>query len=43
MAAALVLGAWHIELVAQAIVVFRNDEPITSWIAVLSGPGAIVK
>ena len=32
------LGAWHFNLALQAILVFRSDESIFSWIAILTGP-----
>jgi hypothetical protein len=38
--AALVLGIWHIGLAMQAIFVFRHNEPIASWAAILLGPGS---
>ena len=37
---ALVVGVWHLDLALRAIFVFRNNEPITSWAAVLLGPGS---
>ena len=38
--AALVVGVWQLALALQAIFVFRNNEPITSWAAILLGPGS---
>jgi uncharacterized integral membrane protein len=35
---AMALGVWHFNLALQAILVFRTGEPISSWIAVLTGP-----
>jgi hypothetical protein len=32
------LGLWHWYLAASAIFVFREGEPIASWIAILIGP-----
>jgi hypothetical protein len=32
------LGVWHLNLALQAILVFRSDEPLFSWIAILTGP-----
>ena len=37
---ALLLGLWHLNLAMQAIFVFRNNEPLTSWAAILIGPGS---
>jgi len=44
---AFALGVWHLLLAGQAILVFRNNEPLTSWGAILLGPtltivGAII-
>jgi hypothetical protein len=33
------VGLWHLRLALEAIFVFRNDEPIASWLAVVLGPG----
>jgi len=32
------LGVWHFNLALQAVLVFRSDEPIFSWIAIVTGP-----
>jgi hypothetical protein len=36
--AAIVLGAWQLNLASQAIFVVGSGEPLTSWIAILVGP-----
>src|SRR4029453_7786577 len=38
--AGIALGVWHLNLALQAIFVFRADEPIFSWIAILTGPAS---
>ena len=35
---ALIVGIWHGYIASQALFVFREDEPITSWLAILLGP-----
>jgi hypothetical protein len=35
---AVVLGLWHGQLAMQAIFVFREGEPIASWLAIFLGP-----
>lgn len=37
---AIVLGAWHHRIAFQAIFVFREGEPWTSWVTILGGPMA---
>ena len=37
---AFALGLWHLDLAMQAIFLFRNNEPLTSWAAILFGPGS---
>ena len=34
----MVIGLWHAQLGAKALFIVRNDEPYSSWIAVLCGP-----
>ena len=36
-AIALMLGAYHLRLAMRALFVFREGEPLASWIAVLTG------
>lgn len=36
--AAFCLGVWHLQLGVQAILLFRNGEPLLSWVAMLCGP-----
>ncbi len=36
--AALILGWYHLRLGMKAIFVFRNNEPLDSWIAIIAGP-----
>lgn len=38
--AAIALGVWHLALALQAIFVFQTDEPVISWIAILTGPAS---
>jgi hypothetical protein len=33
-----VLGLWHLKIALRAIFLFSNNEPLTSWIAILFGP-----
>jgi hypothetical protein len=35
----IVLGLWHGQLAMQALFVFRQGEPLTSWFAIALGPG----
>jgi hypothetical protein len=35
---AVLLGVWHLQLAMQAVFVFREEEPITSWLAIALGP-----
>lgn len=37
---AVAVGVWHGYIARQAFFVFREDEPITSWLAVLLGPSS---
>jgi len=32
------VGIWHLSLALQALFIFRESEPITSWIAIATGP-----
>jgi hypothetical protein len=34
----IIVGIWHLRLGMKALFVFRQDEPITSWITIFSGP-----
>lgn len=34
------LGLWHLRLATQAVFVFRESEPIASWLAIVLGPAA---
>jgi hypothetical protein len=38
----LVLAAWHLAIARQALFVFREGEPVTSWLALLLGPALTV-
>ena len=38
--AACILGIWHLYFAAHALFVFRESEPITSWAAIIVGPGS---
>ena len=40
LAIGLAIGAWHLWFAAQAIFVFRNGEPISSWLTIVLGPGS---
>ena len=40
--AGLLLAAWHLAIARQALFVFREDEPVTSWLALLLGPALTV-
>lgn len=35
---AVLLGLWHLQLAMQAVFVFRESEPVASWIAIVLGP-----
>src|SRR5690242_3143182 len=37
-AIAVILGLWHGQLAMQAVFVFREGEPIASWLAIALGP-----
>ncbi len=32
------IGLWHFRLAMRAVLVFRHDESVLSWVAILSGP-----
>lgn len=34
----ILLGLWHLQLAMQAVFVFREGEPIASWLAIALGP-----
>lgn len=34
----ILLGLWHAELAMQAVFVFRQEEPLTSWLSIALGP-----
>lgn len=36
--AGLVVAGWHITMVMQAMFVFRENEPLTSWLAIVPVP-----
>jgi hypothetical protein len=36
--AAIVLGWYHLRQALRAIFVFKNDEPLASWVCIISGP-----
>jgi hypothetical protein len=36
--AGIALAVWHASVAMEAIFVFRNNEPITSWLALALGP-----
>jgi hypothetical protein len=40
LAVGVALGLWHLWLAGHAIFVFREGEPLWSWVFILSGPGA---
>ena len=35
---ALALGVWHAQIAIRAIFVFKENEPLTSWLAIALGP-----
>jgi hypothetical protein len=34
----IILGVWHHQIAGHALWVFRNDEPVSSWVTILAGP-----
>jgi hypothetical protein len=36
--AGIAVGVWHLDLALRALFVFRESEPVSSWIAVSTGP-----
>ena len=34
----IILGVWHHQIGGRALWVFRNDEPVSSWVTILAGP-----
>lgn len=34
----IILGVWHYQIAMRALWVFRNNEPLSSWVSVLAGP-----
>jgi hypothetical protein len=34
----MIVGVWHGKLAMQALFVFRENEPVTSWLAIVLGP-----
>ena len=34
------IGLWHLSLAFGAVFVFREGEPLSSWLFIISGPGA---
>ena len=34
----IIVSIWHLRLGMKALFVFRQDEPITSWVAIFCGP-----
>jgi hypothetical protein len=38
----LVIATWHVTVAVKALFVFRENEPLTSWLALFLGPGLTV-
>lgn len=36
----ILLGLWHAQLAMQAVFVFKQDEPLTSWLSIALGPAS---
>jgi hypothetical protein len=37
-AAAMVIGLYHVTIAGRALFVFREDEPVSSWVTIVAGP-----